>query len=670
MDRTRKARKIEIGTPGIIKALKQYDFKQAIAEYIWNGFDAMATTVQVWVNANPLGHISEIRIVDNGTGIPKPSLDSKFLPFLHSEKELELKAKTSAIHGKRGVGRLTFFNFAQEAVWKTVYEIDGKKFQYEIVINGANLEKYSSGEEIETSENVHTEVTFRGIHTITKDDFDRTIRPFLMKEFGWFLELNSAKDYFLEIDGEKFDYSPIILDEEGFPFEYDKKAFSIKFIQWKERPNDEYSRYYFIGSDNQEKIKKATTFNNKGDRFYHSVFIKGDYFDSWVAIDWPEDEPDKPPQLFKPDPIFKALMKKVENFLTEKRRPFLKRSGRRVVKEFREAGAFPEYSQSAWDAFRQEELENIISGVYQLEPKIFGKMSKEHKKIFAHFLNLLIDEGEMDKLLNIMGEVVNLKPEQRFELSELLKTVKMANIIKTIKFIEDRLNTLEQLKNLVFNEELGANERDHLQKLVESHYWIFGEQYHLVTAAEQRFETALQRFRTIVEEKNAPRQSIDHPSKDREMDIFMVRKDTKHDSVNSIIVELKHPKIRLGKKQYDQVKEYMQVILSADEFNASNMSWEFYLIGNKFDDTNYIKNEIENSRGHGERFLAYKLPNYKIYVKTWSEVLVDVEIRHQRLLEQLEIQRDITIKEGSTASDIVAEVSQNSAAILPTPNKK
>jgi hypothetical protein len=35
----------------------------------------------------------------------------------------------------------------------------------------------------------------------------------------------------------------------------------------------------------------------------------------------------------------------------------------------------------------------------------------------------------------------------------------------------------------------------------------------------------------------------------------------------------------VGKKELDQVKEYMDVILHVDEFNAKNMSWEFYLIG-------------------------------------------------------------------------------------------
>jgi len=43
---------IEITTPGIKKVLKNYNTPKAIAEYIWNGFDAKATKVEINYNLN------------------------------------------------------------------------------------------------------------------------------------------------------------------------------------------------------------------------------------------------------------------------------------------------------------------------------------------------------------------------------------------------------------------------------------------------------------------------------------------------------------------------------------------------------------------------------------------------------------------------------------------
>ena len=39
-----------------------------------------------------------------------------------------------------------------------------------------------------------------------------------------------------------------------------------------------------------------------------------------------------------------------------------------------------------------------------------------------------------------------------------------------------------RLRIIVLDHTIYANERDHVQKIVEQHYWLFGEQHHLVTA--------------------------------------------------------------------------------------------------------------------------------------------------------------------------------------------
>ena len=64
-----------------------------------------------------------------------------------------------------------------------------------------------------------------------------------------------------------------------------------------------------------------------------------------------------------------------------------------------------------------------------------------------------------------------------------------------------------------------------------------------------------------------------------------------------------------------QVKKYMEVILSISEFNASNMTWQFYLVGNRFSQNGFIQREIQNNKHHGEDSLVFSVDNYKIYVK-------------------------------------------------------
>lgn len=231
-------------------------------------------------------------------------------------------------------------------------------------------------------------------------------------------------------------------------------------------------------------------------------------------------------------------------------------------------------------------------------------------------------------------------------------------LYKTTKYA-----AIEDLKQLVFNSELKANEVDHIQKMIESHYWIFGEQYNLVTAAEPNFEEALRRYMHHLH-KEYDDKGIEHPDKLKQMDIFAVRQNIHSDTIDNIVVELKHPNINLGEKQLSQVKKYMSVIMSADEFNAPNMRWEFYLIGNGFSSDKYIENEINNNKSHGEKSLVFKVDNYKIYVKTWSEVFAEFQIRYNYLLEKLSFRKEKFQQNYKNADEIIT-MQQNNTAKMP-----
>ena len=66
---------VEITSAGIRKILNKYTPERAIAEYVWNGFDAKATVVNIdfEIDNAELDTIKNIRITDNGTGIDRKS---------------------------------------------------------------------------------------------------------------------------------------------------------------------------------------------------------------------------------------------------------------------------------------------------------------------------------------------------------------------------------------------------------------------------------------------------------------------------------------------------------------------------------------------------------------------------------------------------------------------
>jgi len=660
--------KIEIGTQGVKRALNKFDSLQAISEFIWNGFDAGASNIDVQYDANEMGFISELRIIDNGSGIKYPELSERFRPFLYSNKVIDpslMQHGPSAIHGKNGIGRLTFFKFARNAKWETTYAVNAKQFKkYTIEIQSDNLNTFSAQPESSASGPTGTVARFTDLE-ITDYNFE-SIKDYLASEFAWFLELKSPYERIITINGETLDYEFLVGERDTTNFTIEDIEFFARYVRWDERLRDEYSRYYFIDSANHEKAKKHTTLNNKGDNFYHSVYVHSNYFDSLKDVvilpdsNGDGNQPYLPLTEIEHEDIFKELLKSLDEYLRKRRRPFLRKRASKFVKDLEKEGAFPEFSPDLWDQHRKTELREVIQEIYETDPRVFSGLNSQQKQAFVQLFSLAMDSSERDSLLEIISQVVSLESKERKELAKILRTTRLSNVVATIKLVSDRFVAVDELKKMVYNPSFGANERDHLQTHIERHYWLFGEQYHLVTAAEPDFEQALRRFVFYLYGDTKPR-SIDHPDKNKEMDIFAVRWLPMVNEINNIVLELKHPSVILGEKELRQVKKYMSVILEQSEFNASNMNWEFYLVGNDYNSE--ISGELESAKANGEKHLVFKRTNYKIYVMKWSEVITNFELRHKFILDKLKLERDKLAKINSSADDILTHGHNNTASL-------
>lgn len=664
------ASNVKITSRGIQKILKNYNEKLAVAEYIWNGFDVKANTIYLNYSANELGHLETLSITDNGYGIDLSKLSTKFNPFYESEKAVEISSPkhTSIMHGKNGVGRLTFFTFAHNAKWTTTYKEKDELVSGSIQINIDGLNTFQSTIFDNPIQNhTGTEVSFFNIN-ISKEDLENSIIPFLICEFCWFLELNKAKNYSIIINGEPLDFTQNILDFQDdieIVYEPSNTAFKVKYIQWQASLHKEFSKYYFLNGNEIEVYKDYTTLNKKGDEFFHSVFISSDFFNDF---DFNSNEDEIQSKLFgkaKSSPEYKYLIKEVNKLLREMRKPFLRIYASKLVEKYEQDGIMPVYENEWEEKYKKPQLEETIIGLYEAQPKLFAALNIDQKKTFVRLLDLLLDSNERENLFKIIDEVVELESEEREDLANLFKTTKLNRIIETIKLIEDRYKTFYLLKDLVFNPDLKANEVDHLQKLIESHYWLFGEQYHLVTAAEPKFDEALRRYHYLLYQEDVDKK-IEHPNKYKEMDIFACRQSILTNRIENVVIELKHPNIKLGRNQYIQVDKYLETILSEPEFNAPNMSWEFNLIGNDFDGSGFIERQIETNANHGIPSLIHwhDKGRVKVYAKKWSEIFTEFEIKHKFLNDKLKLEREQLSNELKTAKEVV-EAAQENTAVQP-----
>lgn len=647
-------RKVNITNNSISNAVTK-DVNKAICEYLWNGFDARASKLEINYKCNAF-NVTSLQITDDGEGIDRSTLQETFGCFQDSKKSHTYQW-SSQIKGKKGKGRYSFNCFAEKAEWLSIYrDKDNHYIQHKITIQKGDKQNYDDNEnDIQSApiKKTGTKVSFYGIY-LPSDFFELDdFLNYLKKEFAVFLFLNKAQKKEILINGTKFDYENVIEDSDTVTLEIKGNdqtySFAVTYIRWSEKMKENYCMY-FLDSAQLEKYEKTTSYNNKDTEFHHSLYITSVYFDHFVEHASGEQRIWGEMETSPRDMVFKKLMRELRHYLEKKQKKFVVEvAGKKLLSKYEEKGII-RMPKNDYDKVLVNDLKNTISAMYEIQPKIFVNLQEKPAKTLVGVVELLLQTDKREDLLSIMESVVKLSDEERHSLALVLKTTDFARITDTIRLIENRCRTISALKVAV-NPATGMNEVDDLQKMIEKSFWIFGEEYNIVTQAEPDFNQALMAYLDKLHDSvkgtsksNYSKNKIEHPDVNKEMDIFAFRQNVQNSTIENIVVELKHPKVMLGEKELSQVKTYMNVIMSDHRFNASNMSWKFYLVGNAFDSSNFIQREMQSNINWGKKNLVQRADNngvqYEIYVLKWSELFADFEIRHKFLLDKLNMKRE------------------------------
>lgn len=623
------------------------DYKKVLAEYIWNGFDANASVIEINYDSNVIGFINNFQIIDNGTGIKFDELDETFGNF-NVSKKMNSFSNTGFVKGKKGKGRFSFTSFCNKAIWRTIYESSDNNFlSYKLEINKEDSQNYSTDDKVISKvKETGTILTLSDFYSLTSDMLEEnSFENYLANEFGWFLYLNKEQDYKIIINGTKLYYDDIIIDNEDDVITIGDFEFKTSYIQWKENIGDKYF-YYFLNKEKKESARKHTSFNNKAIDFHHSVYIEGNYFDDFKIT-----KKDEPSLLEKnqTDVVFKALVAILNEKILEKEKHFIRNSqAENLIEKFNKSKILPLFKSNNYEQLRKKDLENVIKDIYCIQPKIFQNLNSTQSKTLVGFLNLLLDTEQRDNILDILESVVNLSDEERETLALTLKKTSLSNITSLIKYLENRYNVVAILKTLIYKLESFTNERDHIQSVIENNYWLFGEEFHLVSA-DKNFEIVLNNYLEHLENNSDKKPDIEKINKDFKLkrpDIFISRKIDIPDLDNidntieeNIIVELKRPSVNIGKKQFSQIEDYLGYIVNEDRFNSQLRNWKFYIVGKSVDD--YIKGLYENQKNKGKKFLVQSIKNYEIFALTWDDLFKIFENRHKQLINRLEFKSSI-----------------------------
>jgi hypothetical protein len=618
------------------------DCKEAVCEYIWNGFEAGATTVEVSFNGEAYKEAMSLQIADDGEGIIYSNLKETFGAFLSSIKEsssIRIKSKIN-----KGKGRFSYLCFSPSARWTTVYADGGVLKEYTISMDSSSRGKFVTSVPV-AGEGISKKGTIVELSLSEGSQVDQLslgcIKEKLLQEFSWYLYLNKNKKLSLIYSGIALDYKQHIdvdLSIEQL-FECQGQSFKINLIVWQKNI-DNHSKIYYLAHSGDIHAAKNTGFNNNTVSFFHSVFVESSFINAQNILHMPSGNADTGQQAFDEGirSVFDSLNREITKIISEALRKFLLRQADEQISEMDDRGSMPNFPSDEYGQLRRKDFELVTKELYCIEPKIFYKLNPQQEKSLLGFMNLLLSSYERENILSIIEHIVNLTDEQRKNFADILQRTKLQYILEAISIIDKRLAVIDQLKRIVFELAKFANERNHVQKIVEQHFWLFGEQYHMLTA-DKTLATSLAEYEQITDTQQTSKTKRRNNKKElnQRADIFLYTKRVQEDSSSEmLIVELKAPSVPLSIDVFNQVVRYANTIRKVPQFSGTNRKWRFYAICSTVEDD--VKVKYKNFVQHGKNGLVDVIEdNFEIYALSWDDVFQSFEARHSFLLEKLKI---------------------------------
>lgn len=608
----------------------------ALAELIWNGFDAKSNKVEVFLDINEMNGLESVRVRDYGQGIDFSKADKLFGSLGDSWKRAAVKLDGRPLHGKNGKGRFKAFALGSQVEWATTYKSDDRLRSYRITGKANALDNFDVGPVSDSNnETCGTEVTINNILSDFRSLKDETAQMSLAKIFAVFL--TEYPEASIEYDGNNVDPTEVQSHRE----EYNlgnvelgggrRASVAVVIIEWS------------ISTERVVHLCDATGISLhetpagqqiRAPGFNFTAYIKSDHF----------RELDKSGLLALADlhEDVQTIVRLAKNKMKEHFRRRLASGHSQIVEKWKKEKIYPYEDKSHIDPVEHAErqvFDILAVNVQSYLPSFEDSDSKQKK--FTFFLLAQAIRQNPDSVQFIIGQVLGLKKEAQDDLALLLEKTPLSSIISSAKIVANRLDLLSGLEALLFDKESKKKllERDQLHKILETEAWLFHEEFSLA-GSEQRLEEVLHKHLAKLGPRADDRGAVNvGDGKTGRVDLMLQKVvQPRTGQYDYLVVELKRPSQKINDDVLTQIKKYAIAVASDERFAGVPARWTFVAISNEMDA--YVKREAtQRGRPKGQVFDDSEL-NITVWVKEWAEVINDARARLRFVNEQLSYEAD------------------------------
>lgn len=609
----------------------------ALAELVWNGFDAQSDRVQVHLDMNRMGGLQTIRVRDYGYGINHAQVEEMFGSLGDSWKKKKTRQNGRALHGKSGKGRFRAFALGTLVEWNTTFrEEDGKSRSYRIRGQAATLDDFDIFDPTEANgAATGTEVVISNLKYGFGSLIDDAAPLALAKLFAAYL--TEYPGLVLEYNGIKVDPKSAQTHQEDYPLgevelSDDRKArVAVSVVEWN-MPTDRVLHLCDASGIALHETQVGPQIRAPG--FNFTAYVKSDHF----------RELDKQNQLILEElhPDVLEIVKAAKNKIKEHFRRRLLADQGRIIERWKEEEIYPYEDKTDLNPVEEAERQvfDILAVNVESYLPSFEDADTKSRKFTFRLLAQAIRENP-DSVQEIIGEVLGLKKDAQDELAELLRKTPLSAIISSAKIVANRLDFLVGLETLLLDKENKKCllERDQLHKILEKEAWLFHEEFGLA-GSEQRLEEVLQKHLAKLgkrEDDPAPVKLSD--GKTGRVDLMLHKVvQPRAGEYDYLIVELKRPSKKIDDEVLTQIKKYARAVATDERFQGVPARWTFVAISNELDD--FAKGEANQRDWPKGKVSDDAKLNITVWVRTWAEVINDARARLRFVNKQLAYEAD------------------------------
>ena len=602
----------------------------ALAELVWNGLDADATQVSVVFDQNLLGGLDSIRVTDNGSGMTLPEAEQSFGSLGGSWKQYGSRSKETGriLHGRAGKGRFRAFALGEHVEWATCAR-EGKKIRrYTVEGTRAKLGTFQVSDVEDAPAGTATGTTVT-ISNLLKDFRLRGDNSRMEMAEQLAIYLRQYSDVTVKYDGARVDPASLEVNDAEYPIgpvtldDGREVSGSLLVIEWS------------IATERSLFLCDEEGFA------YHRVAPKiqapGFSFTAYLRSSFVRELHDQ--NLLELDDLSEGTTKFVDAAKQQLKTHFRGRSAQRateLVEDWKKREIYPFIGEASnpLEVAERQVFDVVALNVSEYLPN-FSEADDRTQRLQLRLLKQAV-EASPEVARRILFEVLELPLEKQQQLASLLQRTSLSAIISAARLVADRLDFVRGLEQLVFTEESKDQllERRQLHKILETHTWLFGEQFNL-TASDRSLDEVLAKHLEILRRDAEP----DPAPVRREdgsvaiVDLMLSRKvpQSNPNTREHLVVELKRPKVKVSLSVHQQLQSYAFAVAGDERFKGTNTKWVFWAISNELSpDVEKLASSDRLQPGQ-----TYEGNGIEIWVKTWGQVIADCKARLQYFQDAL-----------------------------------